>query len=104
MSGGSYNYLYCHVRGLEEQRADIVKMERRLESSGYYAAARSTREVLRMLDAAEGIARSLEDVWHAVEWADSGDYGEDQVQEVVAKFSPWPPPVPGDLIPDGGGR
>lgn len=25
MSGGSYNYLYCHVNGLENQRDDIQR-------------------------------------------------------------------------------
>lgn len=91
MSGGSYNYLYCHVTGLDGRQEDIARMGRRLQESGYYAAARATRDVLRMLEAAERVAQSLEDVWHAVEWADSGDYGEDQVREVVGKFSPWPP-------------
>lgn len=91
MSGGSYNYLYCHVTGLEEQRSDIERMEERLQASGYYAAARATREVLYMLDAAERIAQSLHDVWLAVEWRDSNDWGEDQVREAVEKFSPWPP-------------
>lgn len=91
MSGGSYNYLYCHVRGLEEQRADIEKMAARLEASGYFAAARSTRDVLYLLDGAEQAAQALEDVWHTVEWADSGDSGEDQVRAAVEKFSPWPP-------------
>lgn len=92
MSGGSYNYLYCHVRGLEDQRGDIQRMADRLEKSGYFAPARATREVLRMLDGAEQMAQALEDVWHAVEWADSGDYGEHQVVAVVEKFVPWPPP------------
>lgn len=98
MSGGSYNYLYCHVNGLDAQREDIERMERRLQSSGYYAAARSTRDVLRMLDAAERIAASLEDVWSAAEWKDSGDSSEERVREAVAKFSPWPPPAPGEEI------
>ncbi len=91
MSGGSYNYLYCHVRGLEEQREDIERMARRLEASGYYAPARATRNVLVLLDGAERAAQALEDVWHAVEWADSGDYGEHQVAAAVEAFSPWPP-------------
>ncbi len=91
MSGGSYNYLYCHVSGLEAQREDIEKMERRLQSSGYFAAARATREVLLMLDCAERIAQSLEDVWVAVEWADSGNSSEDGVRKAVEAFEPWPP-------------
>lgn len=101
MSGGSYNYLYCHVSGLEGQREDIEKMERRLQSSGYFAAARATREVLVMLDAAERVAQSLEDVWAAVEWADSGDSSEDSVRKAVEAFSPWPPPAPGEAAEQG---
>ncbi len=91
MSGGSYNYLYCHVNGLEAQRGDIEAMAGRLEKSGYYAPARATRNVLVMLDAAERAAQALKDVWLAVEWADSSDWSEDQVRETVGKFSPWPP-------------
>lgn len=92
MSGGSYNYLYCHVSGLEEQRGDIEHMARRLESSGYFAAARATRNVLMLLDGAERAARALEDVWRAVEWADSGDSLEESVRKAAEAFSPWPPP------------
>lgn len=91
MSGGSYNYLYCHVNGLEEQRGDIREMAERLEKSGYYAAARATRNVLVLLDGAEHAAQALSDVWLAAEWADSGDWGEEQVREAAAKFTPWPP-------------
>lgn len=96
VSGGSYNYLCWHADRLQEQRGDLGSMEHRLQSSGYYAAARATRDVIRFLDAAERAANALEDVWHAVEWADSGDSSEDRVREAVAKFSPWPPPVPGE--------
>jgi len=96
VSGGSYHYLYCHVSGLEKQRDDIERMARRLEASGYYGPARATRNVLVLLDGAELAAQALEDVWAAVEWADSGDSGEDQVAAAAGKFSPWPPPAPGD--------
>lgn len=91
MSGGSYNYLYCHVRGLEEQRGDLESMARRLEGLPYAAAAAfETRRCLRMLDELERVAQSLSDAWHAVEWWDSCDYAEDQVRAVV---EPWRPPV-----------
>lgn len=91
MSGGSYNYLYSHVRGLDAQRDDLDAMRIRLEASGYEAPARATREVIRALDSAERMAGALEKVWLAVEWADSGDYGEDQVREAVDSFVAWPP-------------
>lgn len=98
MSGGSYDYL-CYaidVGDLAGRRGDMASMAERLERSGYFAAARATRNVGLLLDSAMEAANALTDVWHAVEWADSGDYGEDQVREVIAKFTPWPPPAPTD--------
>jgi hypothetical protein len=94
VSGGSYHYLYCHVSGLEKQRDDIERMARRLEASGYYGPARATRNVLVLLDGAELAAQALEDVWLAVEWADSGDSGEDQVAGGGGEVRPWASPVP----------
>jgi hypothetical protein len=66
-------------------------MARRLEESGYFAAARATRTVLQLLDAAEDGAQALEDVWAAVEWVDSGDSSEGAIRSAVEKFRPWPP-------------
>jgi hypothetical protein len=94
MSGGAYNYLYSHVRqgGLGGYLEELGEMRARLEASGYEAPARATREVIRALNGAERMAGALERVWHAVEWCDSGDYGEDEVRAAVAAFEPWPPP------------
>ncbi|MCW2720703.1 hypothetical protein [Pseudonocardia sp.] len=87
MSGGSYNYLYCHVRGLEEQRGDLESMVDRLAGLGYATeAAAASRHVLDLLDQAEAAAQKLEDVWRAVEWWDSGDSSEESVREVAAKY------------------
>jgi hypothetical protein len=94
VSGGSYNYLCFNTDELSTRRGDVSSMAERLERSGYFAAARATRNVLLLLDAAERSAKALEDVWHAVEWADSGDAAEDKVRKMVAEFSPWPPEVP----------
>lgn len=90
MSGGSYNYLCWNtdVYELGQRRSEVEAMAKRLEAMDYPAAARATRDVLRLLDGASRCASSLEDVWHAVEWRDSGDYGDDQVAEAVAKFKP----------------
>lgn len=96
MSGGSYNYLCWACEELSSRTSDLVAMAARLERSGYYAPARATRNVLLLLEGVQEAARALEDVWHAVEWADSGDYSEDQVREAVAEFAPWPP------LPEGG--
>ncbi|MDQ0791979.1 hypothetical protein [Streptomyces sp. B1I3] len=92
MSGGSYNYLYCHVSGLETQRGDIEAMRDRLAGleadriPGAARAARLTRYVLIHLDLAEQKAQELTDVWHAIEWWDSNDYGEDDVREALAEW------------------
>jgi len=91
MSGGSYNYLCFRVKPLEEQRDQLVAMAERLQLSGYYQAARETRNVLLLVNAAEYAANNLTDVWQAVEWADSGDFSEEQVREAVRKHVPWPP-------------
>lgn len=87
MSGGSYNYLFCHVRGLEEQRSDLEAMATRLAGLPYaQSAAEATRHVIALLDQAEAAAQALAEVWRAVEWWDSADYGEDQVREVVEEY------------------
>lgn len=91
MSGGSYNYLCFNTYELEHRSTELQDMERRLTASGYYAAARATRNVILFLECAHRAAQALEDVWHAVEWADSCDYSEEQVVKAVKKFSPWPP-------------
>lgn len=87
MSGGSYNYLATHVTGLEDRSDDIVRMAARLDGLGYATeAAAETRKVLEILDEAEKVAQRLYDVWHAVEWWDSGDSGEEQVRKAVSEF------------------
>ena len=87
MSGGSFHYLYCHVNGLDAQRADVERMRDRLAELGFGAAATDTARVLALLDEAERQAQMLSDVWHAAEWFCSGDYGRDQVDEVVAEYN-----------------
>lgn len=94
MSGGSYDYL-CHAAGdaadLAGKHQQMEWMASRLDGMGHILAARATRDVARLLDGAERTSEALQDVWHAVEWADSGDWSQDQVAPVVAKYKPWPP-------------
>ncbi len=103
MSGGSYDYLFRNLDDLGRRRGDITAMAERLEKSGYAAPAEATRRVLRALDLARLIAEGLEDVWHAVEWADSGDYVEDQVRDAVERYSQPFNPVRAfaELVRDG---
>jgi hypothetical protein len=93
MSGGSYNYLAEHQPGhLEARRGSIEAMRDRLtelEAEGVPGAARAarlTRYVLIHLDLAEQRAQELADVWHAVEWRDSSDWGDDTMRQVLAEW------------------
>jgi len=98
MSGGSYDYLCWNTDDLERRRGMVDAMAKRLEELGYRDAARATRNVLYLLDGARQAADALSDVWHAVEWRDSGDYGDDSMRKAItdAGFHPWPPAVPGE--------
>lgn len=93
MSGGSYNYLAEHPAGdLEARRGSIEAMRDRLaglEAEGVPGAARAhrlTRYVLIHLDLAEARAQELADAWHAVEWRDSCDWGDDTMHEALARW------------------
>lgn len=93
MSGGSYNYL-CYGIDLEDlisKRGDLREMADRLAELGYAEdAAKETEEPLVFLNQwtvrAEVRMKRLADVWKAVEWWDSSDYGEDDVHEALARY------------------
>ncbi|MFJ3950312.1 hypothetical protein ACIPXV_09605 [Streptomyces libani] len=94
MSGGSYNYLAEHSPGdLEARRGSIEAMRDRLAAleadlvPGAARAARLTRYVLIHLDLAEQRAQELADVWHAIEWRDSGDWGDDTMREALKAWT-----------------
>lgn len=92
MSGGSYDYLYTRARPLGDQRNDLERMAIRLEGLPWAAqAAAATRRCLTAIDDAERLAESLYDVWHAIEWWDSGDWGEERARQNVEGYQ----------IPDG---
>lgn len=98
MSGGSYNYL-AHAQDLEDllgKRQELEWMAERLEGlsevefPGATAAAESTRALILKIKVWESNAithaKFLSEVWHDVEWWDSGDYGPDQVRAGLAKL------------------
>lgn len=92
MSGGSYNYLCFNTDNVGGRRSDLAEMAERLEGlewAGHAAAA--TRRLVVLLDLVEQEAASLSDVWHAIEWWDSCDWGKDQARE---KVEPWRPAAP----------
>jgi hypothetical protein len=98
VSGGSYNYL-AHKAGDAGELAramfagELESMAARLDGLGPQGllAARQTRDVARFLAAAETASLGLVDVWHAVEWQDSGDGHAGQVEEALDDYHPWPP-------------
>lgn len=89
MSGGSYNYLYSWPEDLTSRRNDLEEMAKRLEGLAWAGpAAAETRRIIHLLDEAEATARTLHDAWHAIEWWDSCDWGEDQAREDVEPYRP----------------
>jgi hypothetical protein len=103
MSGGSYNYL-CKVYDPEDifsHMGDLRAMADRLAGLGYAQdAAAETEDLICMINQARiRIATRMDrlrEVWHDVEWWDSGDNGEDQLKQELVKYrgeTPAPPPV-----------
>ena len=89
MSGGSYNYLCDKARWGEvvDIPADLDEMAERLAGLPYAAkAAADTAAVIETLRTAQEQAKELADVWHAIEWWDSNDWGEDQAAKVIAGY------------------
>lgn len=84
MSGGSYNYL-CWKDSTEvgSEREALEKMAARLKELGAYDAAYQTEEISVFFITLNQKIEKLRDVWHAVEWLDSGDWGEAQAMEVI---------------------
>lgn len=109
MSGGSFNYLYTRVRSLGEQREDLESMALVLERQPCAPeAAAATRRCLTLIDEAEALAQTLDDVWYAVEWWQSGDRGKDDARKAVEAYIP-PAELRADqvlyrLVPVDGGR
>lgn len=92
MSGGSYNYLLNKTaEELTTSVDDLERMTARLTGLGYADdAAEETYELILLIRQyrvrAQKIAERLHDVWHAVEWWDSYDSGEDGVKEAIKEY------------------
>jgi hypothetical protein len=99
MSGGSYDYL-CFSE-FAEAPEPLRRMAERLAGLPYAAkAAADTAGIVDMLGEAARRAERLNDVWHAIEWWDSGDYGEDEARKVLAAYeAPTGQPTPYE-VPD----
>lgn len=99
MSGGSYDYL-CQAYDLGDlikKQGRLQEMADRLAGIGYATdAAKETEELVVMLRqwqvrASVRLAR-LADVWKAVEWTDSCDWGEAAIHKALATYRGEPAP------------
>lgn len=101
MSGGSYSYLFTkdsessgdpdRSMSIWDAEEEVERMAARLAGIGYAEdAARETEELLLIMRQARVRVQArldrLSGVWHAVEWWDSGDSGEDGVRAVLGKY------------------
>ncbi len=84
MSGGSYNYLYS--KDLDENEDDIERLVERLRMLGHDDAAARAAHAAASLRRADEIRREMQDVWQAVEWNESGDWGEESVAKAVKRW------------------
>ena len=93
MSGGSYGYL-CRkdpddlLSGSHSK--DLERMRDRLLEDGAIDAAAQTDAVLATIHMATKLVRmraeALHDVWQAIEWIDSGDWGPGELAAALAQY------------------
>lgn len=91
MSGGSYNYLcYESFPEIMERTEDMETIAYRLIKLGAKDIAEDIRDLINyckdakhtIMDACE----RLHEVFRAVEWLDSGDIGEDDMQREIKRY------------------
>jgi hypothetical protein len=93
MSGGSWNYLYC--KDIDElmngSSTELLQdMVDRLNSAGFKDVAKDTQRLVEYIKSAsiriETLFETLSPVFKAVEWFDSGDWGEETLNNEVLKY------------------
>jgi len=101
MSGGSYNYLFTKESLFElmENVTDLEDMNKRLKQlKNNELVSKATQELLdeveklrQFIDNCEKRNQSkileLSEVWKAVEFCDSGDYSQDEIQQAIKEYS-----------------
>lgn len=93
MSGGSYGYL-CYKETAElfgcSCLENMEEMETALLRMGYKDIAQDVRRLIEYIHSAENrigvLHEQLADVFHAIEWYDSGDYGKDQMLKALESY------------------
>lgn len=91
MSGGSLNYLFCkEPEDLFNHIEDLEEVEFVLLRKGYQDIAKDVRRLIEYLQTAynriEVLSTQLNDVFHAVEWWKSADYGESTLREHLEEY------------------
>lgn len=96
MSGGSFNYLcYADEEELAQRIGDLESMAEALaEYPDGEAASKDTHELVAIIQTAmrriEARRRRLSELWQAVEWHRSCDYGPDQVADALKAYYDGP--------------
>lgn len=92
MSGGSYDYLcYKEADDIINSTNELQQMADRLAGLGYADdAAKETQQLLLTIRQYKNRINSsiqrLQGVWHAIEWWDSCDSGEDGVKDALKNY------------------
>jgi hypothetical protein len=93
MSGGSFGYLcYKDVPELMEPSSisNLEIMVQHLQLYGYEDIARDTQRLIEYIRSAsiriEVLSENLNDVFHAVEWHESGDTGRETMIAELEKY------------------
>ena len=91
MSGGSFNYLcYKETEDLFNRISDLEDMRESLIKYGYEDIAKDTQRLIEYIKSAKCTIGTLKDmlepVFHAVEWKEIGDWGKDDMIEVLEKY------------------
>lgn len=91
MSGGSWNYLYCKdIDEIMTSVEDLQDMSDRLVTLGYTDIAQDTQRLVEYIRSAsiriETLFEALSPVFKAVEWFDSGDWGEETLNNEILKY------------------
>lgn len=91
MSGGSFNYLcFEDAEDLPRKLSDMRDMAAALTSLGAHDAAGETEDMIAIVEHCHRRLKTrlyrLQQVWQAVEWRQSGDWGDDAVREALEKY------------------
>lgn len=93
MSGGSFNYLCC--KDAEQLLAggcssELVEMRDKLREIGAIDAAGQTDAIIATIAEARALVgirvEALKEIWKAVEWVESLDWGPERIEKALSKF------------------